>query len=64
MQVPSGDTRLFFQRSDSTIELISINGPFLAGTIYDRETLVPAGEAVFGTPIAVVASTTTTFNGV
>ncbi|KAF7347957.1 hypothetical protein MSAN_01747800 [Mycena sanguinolenta] len=64
VQVPSGDTRLFFQSSNASIELISINGPFLTGTIYDREMLVPAGEAVLGTPIAVVASTTTTFNGI
>ncbi|KAJ6532646.1 hypothetical protein B0H19DRAFT_1272893 [Mycena capillaripes] len=64
IQLPQegSDTRLYYQRSDSSIWAAAINGPFVVGSLSATQMRVPAGEAALGTPIVVVADGTTVFN--
>ena len=54
-----GDTRLFFQNADSSIEQFSISGPFTSGHFQSSGLLVPSQEVLLGTPISAVTVNTT-----
>ncbi|KAJ7266218.1 hypothetical protein C8J57DRAFT_1718157 [Mycena rebaudengoi] len=47
-----GDTRLFYQNADNSIQKSRINGAFNIGTFIGTSVLVPAQEVIAGTPIA------------
>ncbi|KAF7342400.1 hypothetical protein MVEN_01829000 [Mycena venus] len=55
-----GDTRLYYQNPDNSIQETAISGPFAVGTsVFQASGLrIPANETLPGTPIAAV-----TFNG-
>jgi hypothetical protein len=53
-----GDTRLYYQNPDNSIQQATISGPFAIGTFEGIGLLVPASEALLGTHIAA-----TTLNG-
>ncbi|KAJ7711097.1 hypothetical protein B0H14DRAFT_700280 [Mycena olivaceomarginata] len=55
-----GDTRLYYQNPDNSIQETAISGPFAVGTsVFEGSNLlIPANEILPGTPIAAV-----TFNG-
>ncbi|KAJ7635781.1 hypothetical protein DFH06DRAFT_1139320 [Mycena polygramma] len=47
-----GDTRIFYQNADNSIQQIGINGPFTVGAFTGGGVLVPANQVLPGTPIA------------
>ncbi|KAJ7892000.1 hypothetical protein B0H13DRAFT_1538956, partial [Mycena leptocephala] len=47
-----GDTRLFYQNADNSIQQTGIHGAFNIGTFTGTGLIVPAQEVVAGTPIA------------
>jgi hypothetical protein len=47
-----GNTRIFYQNADNSIQLSATTGPFSVGTFRGTTVLVPANEALCGTPIA------------
>ncbi|KAJ6567592.1 hypothetical protein DFH09DRAFT_441726 [Mycena vulgaris] len=49
----NGDTRLFYQNADGSIQELAINGPFTGGTLTGSGLLVPVGQAMPGTPMAI-----------
>ncbi|KAJ6586320.1 hypothetical protein DFH09DRAFT_1143120 [Mycena vulgaris] len=49
-----GDTRLYYQNQDNSIQETSISGPFTSGTFEGTQVLIPANEVLPGTPIAAV----------
>ncbi|KAJ7862077.1 hypothetical protein B0H13DRAFT_1638869, partial [Mycena leptocephala] len=53
-----GDTRLYFQAANNSIQQMAISGPFTSGHLYASRELVPANEVQANTLIAA-----TTING-
>ncbi|KAJ7763449.1 hypothetical protein B0H16DRAFT_1311173, partial [Mycena metata] len=54
LQAPptGGDTRLYYQNADNSIQQISVSGPFTSGELYGTRVLVPADEVQANTLIA------------
>lgn len=51
LQDPTGNTRLYYQKADGSIWQIAMAGPFTTGVGFSDVQLVPASEALLGTPI-------------
>ncbi|KAJ6551002.1 hypothetical protein DFH09DRAFT_1086311 [Mycena vulgaris] len=54
----TGSTHVYYQNADNSIQESTISGPFVRGTFDGSTLLVPADEALCGTPI-----TATTISG-
>ncbi|KAJ7101948.1 hypothetical protein C8R44DRAFT_641048, partial [Mycena epipterygia] len=55
VQGTDGDTRLYFQESDNSIQETAVSSPFNGGGHFSATIgLVPGNEALGGTPIAAV----------
>ncbi|KAJ6553239.1 hypothetical protein B0H19DRAFT_1263643 [Mycena capillaripes] len=56
-QIPSGDTRIYYQKADNRISELGVTGPFVGGGrvyISNRDPLIPGDEVLVGTPISCV----------
>ncbi|KAJ6577648.1 hypothetical protein B0H19DRAFT_1370785 [Mycena capillaripes] len=49
-----GDTRLYFQNADGSIQTAGTSGPFTVGKTHDNVLMVPVGEAQLNTPLAAI----------
>ncbi|KAJ7440618.1 hypothetical protein FB451DRAFT_1300030 [Mycena latifolia] len=48
----NGDSRIYYQNYDNSIQEIAVNGPLTTGRFTGTTLLVPANEVLAGTPIA------------
>ncbi|KAJ6569109.1 hypothetical protein B0H19DRAFT_1065884 [Mycena capillaripes] len=51
-QATSGDTRIYYQNPDNSINELSVSGPFVSGQLYRNEFRIPAAQVLAGTPIS------------
>ncbi|KAJ7576337.1 hypothetical protein C8J56DRAFT_1062053 [Mycena floridula] len=57
IQITTGDdTRIYHQNPDGSIWQVAVSGVFFQGQFEGQNMIVPAGEALYGTPIAVTVS--------
>ncbi|KAJ7587588.1 hypothetical protein C8J56DRAFT_942163 [Mycena floridula] len=52
VQLTTGDTRIYHQKPDGSIWQVAVSGVFFQGKFASDGMIVPAGEALLGTPIA------------
>ncbi|KAJ7026372.1 hypothetical protein C8F04DRAFT_1238657 [Mycena alexandri] len=62
VQIPNGDTRVFFQDATGNIVIARVTQPLLSGGTYiPIESVVPAREVLPSTPIVAIAANTATW---